>query len=88
MWPFSDYHTTFITAFQQPDAVSSWLGNPYFVASPPVRNNPQGYIMYTSEVLIDLLLGVFYATIVGFRHIAKVAEPAAPIGTLTPPSDP
>jgi len=69
LWPFSDYHSTFITAFQQPDAVSSWLGNPFFVADMPLKSNPQGYIMYWSEPLLNAVLLAFYWMVTGVRHL-------------------
>jgi membrane-bound metal-dependent hydrolase YbcI (DUF457 family) len=85
LWPFSDYHSTMITAFQAPDAVSHWLGNPYFVASPPVENNPQGYVMYQSEILLNLVTGALYALFVLFRRVAG-ATPSPLLVQATAPA--
>jgi hypothetical protein len=80
LWPFSDYHSTFVTAFNPPDATSAahWLGNPYYVASPPVHNNPDGYVLYWSEVLINCILLVFYWFVVGLRQLAARGDQRAP----------
>jgi hypothetical protein len=83
LWPFSDYHSTFIHAFQAPDATSSWLGNPYFVAVPPIKSNPQGYILYWSELLLNVLLLAFYWMVVGIRRVS-----ARTLATRPPSSPP
>jgi hypothetical protein len=80
LWPFSDYHMTFYSAFQAPDVSSHWLGAPYFVAARPLHSNPQGYILYWSELLINVLLLAFYWMVIGLRQLAgrtNVAAPAA-----------
>jgi hypothetical protein len=69
LWPFSDLNTDFIHYFQAPDVSSKWLGDPFFVASPPVHNNPQGYIMYVSEPLINLAMLFFYGVVVAVRRV-------------------
>ncbi|MGE5185941.1 MAG: metal-dependent hydrolase [Acidobacteriota bacterium] len=78
LWPFSDYHATFITAFQQPDVTSHWLGNPYFIADMPLKSNPQGYILYWSELLLNCLLLGFYWLVIGLRSLAGRAQPPPP----------
>ncbi len=78
LWPFSDYHSTFITAFQQPDVTSQWLGDPYFVAVMPLKSNPQGYILYWSELLLNCLLLAFYWIVIGLRTLAGRAQSPPP----------
>jgi hypothetical protein len=90
LWPFSDFHSTFITAFQQPDVTSHWLGDPYFVAVAPLKSNPQGYILYWSELLLNCLLLAFYWIVIGMRQLAargdqrRPRERAASSPPLTP----
>jgi len=60
VWPLSDYHFSLVSFFQQPDAVSSWLGNPLYVFSAPNLKNIDGFIVYRAEVLINLLLMMLY----------------------------
>ncbi len=83
-WPFSDYHATFITAFQQPDAVSSWLGNPFFIADMPLQSNPQGYILYWSELLLNVILLGFYWMVTGVRYLAARALAAQDVQHAPP----
>lgn len=88
LWPFSDFHYTFITAFTAPDAHSAanWLGDPFFVASPPVRNNPDGYVIYWSEPLINMLLLAFYWMVIGVKQLAGTVEPV-PAKVRAPTAD-
>ena len=60
VWPLSDYHFSLVSFFQQPDAVSSWLGNPLYVFSAPNLKNIDGFIVYRAEVLVNLLLMMLY----------------------------
>jgi hypothetical protein len=84
LWPFSDYHSTFVHAFQAPDATSSWLGNPYFVAVKPLKSNPQGYILYWSELLLNVLLLAFYWMVIGVRHVTgrQPSRSASPLDAI------
>ena len=60
LWPVSGYHFSLVSFFQQPDAVSLWLGNPLYVFSAPDVKNIDGFIVYKAEILINLLLMVLF----------------------------
>ena len=60
LWPFHQYSASLISVFQQPDAVSSWLGSPLYVFSMPDEKNTDGFIVYRSEVAINLLLAALF----------------------------
>ena len=77
-WPFSDYHMTFYTAFHAPDVQSQWLGNPYFIADMPLKSNPQGYILYWSEILLNILLLAFYWLVVGLKTLGARGDGRPP----------
>ncbi|HEY1555720.1 MAG TPA: metal-dependent hydrolase [Kofleriaceae bacterium] len=84
-WPVSDYHMTFYTAFHAPDVQSQWLGNPYFIADMPLKSNPQGYILYWSEILLNILLLAFYWLVIGLKQLGARGDQRRPKDRL--PSD-
>lgn len=67
LWPASPWSASLVSVFQQPDAVSRWLGNPLYVFAEPGVENIDGYIVYRSEVAVNLLL----AALVAVKAIAR-----------------
>ena len=75
LWPFSSFHFALIDFFQRPDAVSRWLGNPLYVFSKPSQENIDGFIVYRSEVLINILLAaLFYIKCISRRLLRQNAQ--------------
>lgn len=60
-WPAGDYSFSLVSFFQQPDAVSRWLGSPLYVFSAPDVKNIDGFIVYRAEILINALLMALFA---------------------------
>lgn len=67
LWPVSDMRWSLISVFQQPDAVSRWLGNPLYMFEPPSVHNIDGFIVYMSEVALNVLL----ALLVVFKYASR-----------------
>ncbi len=67
LWPLSDIRWSLIAVFQQPDAVSRWLGNPLYMFEPPSAHNIDGFIVYMSEVALNVLL----ALLVAFKYASR-----------------
>ncbi len=67
LWPFASVSGSLASVFQQPDALSRWLGNPLYQFSPPSAENIDGFIVYQAEVAINLLL----MALVGIRVVSN-----------------
>lgn len=60
LWPLSSMHASLAGFFQPPDAVSAWLGHPLYVFSRPDAANIDGFIVYSSEVVVNALLAALF----------------------------
>lgn len=67
LWPLSDWSVSLINVFQQPDVQSAYLGSPLYIFEKSTVENIDGFILYQSEVAINLLLAALF----GVKVITK-----------------
>lgn len=61
LWPFNEYSFSLIGVFQQPDVINSaYLGNPLYLFERATAENIDGFIVYRSEVAINLFLALLF----------------------------
>jgi len=73
-WPLSSFSVSLVEFFQKPDCVSAYLGNPLYVFQRATEENRDGFIVYSSEVLINLLLMSLYAVKLSVRKLIPAGK--------------
>jgi hypothetical protein len=73
LWPLGSFHFAVIDAFQRPEVVSQWLGNPLYIFSEASKENIDGFIVYKAELMVNFLLAaLFFAKTISDRLIGKI----------------
>jgi hypothetical protein len=74
VFPFSGFNFSIVEFFQKPDVQSAWLGNPLYVFEKGNAANVDGFIVYKSELAINLLLMlIFYAKSI-YRRLSNSGD--------------
>lgn len=71
LWPFSDWNASFISVFQRPDATSAFLGSPLYIFERSTAENIDGFIVYRSEVAINLILAALYGVKIAAKGLLR-----------------
>lgn len=78
LWPVHDVHSSLAVFFQPPGVRTAWLGNPAYVVAPPSVLNPEGWVVYKAEFLVNALLVAAYGFTLAFRAVQRRPGLAAP----------
>jgi len=68
-WPLSPFSFALVGFFQQPDCVSRFLGHPLYIFQEATEENRDGFIVYSAEVVINLLLMALFAIKLAVRGV-------------------
>lgn len=68
-WPLSSFNVALVGFFQRPDCISRYLGHPLYIFQEATKENIDGFIVYSSEVLINLLLMALFTIKLAVRRV-------------------